>query len=335
MAGENKRDMDELIARHFAGTATAQEEALLQEWLAADEGHRRELDQLQRIWQESEQIRDLARPDLDREWDLLQRRLQHRPTQQPVLQVLHRKRRATLLMRIAAILIIGLFAATLVRMITGPLSHKVYTATARTEVVALPDGSTIQLDRGSRLVTPRRFGKRSREVSLSGVAWFEVAHDASRPFTVHAGDVDITVLGTKFNVRTAGDEQTVVDLVEGSVQVAAAGDGKVILAPGEEARWDGEKKQLIKTEVTDPNFLSWKTRHIVFDATPLQEVLGTLEKTYHVRFITGNRPLNCRVTASFDGEPLKNILATLSEILDISFDEGREGYTVDAPGCKE
>ena len=335
MTEENKKDIDELIARYLAGTATPQEEAALQGWLAADTRHRTELEQLQHIWQTSEKIRDLARPDLDREWDALRRRLHDRPQRQPALRVLHRKRHATLLMRIAAVLVVGLFAAALIHMITGPLSHKVYTATAGTEIVTLPDGTLIHLDRGSRLVTPRRFGRHSREVSLSGVAWFEVAHDASRPFTVHAGDVDVTVLGTKFSIRADNDEQTVVDLVEGRVKVSAARDGRVILSPGEEACWDREKKQLIKTTVTDPNFLAWKTRQLIFNATPLQAVLGTLEKTYHVHFITGNRPLNCRVTASFDNEPLKNVLSTLSEILDISFESGKEGYTIAGPGCRE
>ncbi len=337
MMSEEKRhtDIEELIARHLAGTATPQEEAALQGWLEADNRHREEVEQLRRLWQEAGQIGALARPDLDREWKALRQQLHSRSRTQPTLQIVHKKQRMTRMLRFAAVLVVGLFAATLVLMITGPLSHKTYTATAGIEVITLPDGTILHLDRGSRLITPRHFDKNGREVSLQGVAWFEVAHDASRPFTVHAGDVDITVLGTKFNVRTDDKEKTVVDLVEGSVKVSTPRDGEVLLAPGEEARWDRERKALTRSAISDPNFLAWKTRQLIFDATPLQEVLGTLEKTYHVHFITDRRPLTCRVTASFDNDTLENVLSTLSEILDISFTPGEKGYVVHSQSCKE
>ncbi len=335
---EEKRhtDIDELIARHLAGTATAQEEAALQAWLEAGPLHRDELEQMRRLWQEAEKIRALARPDLDSEWRALRRRMHGRPQSSPVLKTVHRKRMTTRLLRIAAVLVVGLFAAALVPLITGPLSHKVYTAAAQTEVITLPDGSTVDLDRGSRLITPRRFGKESRQVLLEGTAFFAVVHDAVHPFTVQAGGVDITVLGTKFNVHTDPTDKTVIDLVEGSVQVAAPGDGKVVLAPGEEARWDREKKELTRTTITDPNFLAWKTRILTFRNTPLQQVLATLEKTYHTSFrTTGSPALSCHVTASFEKEPLEHVLETLSTILGVSFEKTESGYTVTGDGCRE
>ncbi len=339
MMSEEKRhtDIEGLIARHLAGTATPQEEAALQGWLEADNRHREEVEQLQRLWQEAEQIGALAHPDLDREWEALRRQLHIQPHGRPALQVVHHKRMTTRMLRIAAILIIGLFAAALIHMITGPLTHKIYTATASIEVITLPDGTLLHLDRGSRLVTPRRFNKNGREVTLQGVAWFEVEHDAARPFTVHAGNVDITVLGTRFSVRADDKEKTVVDLVEGSVKVSSPRDGEaLLLAPGEEACWDRKEKELTKTAISDPNFLAWKTRHLVFDATPLQQVVETLAKTYHVQFINaGNTLLNCRVTASFDNDSLEDVLSTLTEILDVTFTPGDKGYIVHSHGCKE
>ena len=329
-------DIDELIARHLAGSATPREEAVLQEWLEGGSDRRDELEQMRRIWQASEKIRALAHPDLDSEWSALRRRLHSRPRTQPALKIVHRKRMTTRLLRVAAVLVVGLFAAALVQMISGPLSRKVYTAASQTEVITLPDGSSVTLDRGSRLITPRRFGKKGRHVLLEGTAFFEVSHDAARPFTVRAGGIDITVLGTKFNVRADKEDHTVVDLVEGSVQVAAPGDGRVVLSPGEEARWDREKKELTKKAVRDPNFLAWKTRRLTFRNTPLPQVLSTLEDTYHTHFHTTAGPApSCHVTASFDKEPLDHVLETLSAILDISFEKTKEGYAVAGNGCRE
>jgi len=136
--------------------------------------------------------------------------------------------------------------------------------------------------------------------------------------------------------RVKGGAETLVDLVEGSVQVAAPGDGRVVLSPGEEARWDREKKELTKKAVRDPNFLAWKTRRLTFRNTPLPQVLSTLEDTYHTHFHTTAGPApSCHVTASFDKEPLDHVLETLSAILDISFEKTKEGYAVAGNGCRE
>ncbi len=324
-------DMEVLLAHAVAGTLTPEEEELLQRWLEEDARHASELEQLRKVWQHAGDLTPLVRPDLDREWSDLRRRLHlhHRRN----LQVVHRKKRFTRLLRVAAVIITGLFAAALVQLVTGPLTHHVYTAATATEMFTLPDGSRVHLDRGSRLMVPRPFGKRNRKVSLRGTAYFEVRHDATRPFTVHAGSVDITVLGTRFSV-SSNRGGTTVDLVEGKVQVTAP-DSRVILQPGEEARWSPNEKKLSKEPIRDPNFLAWKTRHLTFEATPLRQVLTTLEKTYHTRFLTPDTAaLDCRVTAIFDREPLQNVLATLAEVLDISFEQNvQEGYVVKGKGC--
>ena len=335
--GKGHKEIETLIARHLGGTATPQEEAALEAWRLASAANRRIYEEMRRLWQEAEKIRGLARPDLDSEWEALRSRLKSRSVTTATLRTVHRKKQTTFLLRIAAVFIVGLFAAALVHMITGPLSHQVFKATAQTETVSLPDGTVIHLDGGSRLITPRRFAKDARSVDLTGTAFFEVAHDAARPFTVHAGVLEVTVLGTQFSVRTGGPAQeTVVDLVKGRVEVAAPTGGKMLLAPGEEVSWNRKTKKLYKHTITDPNFLAWKTKVITFEATPLGEVLKTLEQTYHTSFRPANKEtLNCRVTASFDHEPLEGVLSTLSTILDVSFEKRKEGYTVEGRGCRE
>jgi ferric-dicitrate binding protein FerR (iron transport regulator) len=110
----------------------------------------------------------------------------------------------------------------------------------------------------------------------------------------------------------------------------------LFLIKGEKGTLYNNSNLLEKSVNTNPNFLAWKTKVITFEATPLGEVLKTLEQTYHTSFRPANKEtLNCRVTVSFDHEPLEGVLSTLSTILDVSFEKRKEGYTVEGRGCRE
>src|SRR5690606_10369715 len=100
-----------------------------------------------------------------------------------------------------------------------------------TEII-LPDGSTVLLNADSRLSWNRDFTDSLREIHLTGEAFFEVVRDTLRPFVVHTGDMDVTVLGTTFNVRAYPDDaQPITTLVSGSVEVAAKENKAVRLEP--------------------------------------------------------------------------------------------------------
>jgi len=100
----------------------------------------------------------------------------------------------------------------------------------------LPDGTRVWLNAGSRLTYEKTYGAQSREVNLTGEALFDVAHNATRPFIIHATHVDIRVLGTRFNVKSyPTDRTTETTLLKGSIEVSikARPDEKIILKPNE------------------------------------------------------------------------------------------------------
>jgi len=100
----------------------------------------------------------------------------------------------------------------------------------------LPDGTRVWLNAGSRLTYEKTYGLQSREVNLTGEALFDVAHNATRPFVIHAAHVDIRVLGTRFNVKSyPTDRTTETTLLKGSIEVSikARPDEKIILKPNE------------------------------------------------------------------------------------------------------
>jgi len=91
--------------------------------------------------------------------------------------------------------------------------------------IQLPDGTQVWLNADSKISYPEKFLGKTREISLSGEAYFDVVKDASRPFIIHTNALDVKVLGTSFNVRSYPDEKTTeTALIRGSIQIILHSD---------------------------------------------------------------------------------------------------------------
>ena len=155
--------------------------------------------------------------------------------------------------------------------------------------IILADGSHIWLNAGSRLSYPSEFRGNSREVYLTGEAFFEVSHNPSKPFYVITPEVKIKVIGTSFNVSAYPDEQTVETvLVSGKV---TAGKNRLLagtidLAPGERLTYDKNTTDLSKDKVDVNNHSSWKDGYLLFNNAPCSHVFLKLQRYYNkdIRF---------------------------------------------------
>lgn len=151
----------------------------------------------------------------------------------------------------------------------------------------LADGTKVWLNAASSLQYPTRFDGTVREVSVSGEAYFEVAHQAERPFLVHCKGQRIQVLGTHFNVRAYMDEPELkTTLLEGSVVVTKQdrpAEG-VRLKPGEEASLAAEGNIKV-TPLKDASLrIGWTKGYFMFDRADLKTVLRELSRWYDVDF---------------------------------------------------
>jgi ferric-dicitrate binding protein FerR (iron transport regulator) len=151
--------------------------------------------------------------------------------------------------------------------------------------VTLPDGSTVELNSGSRLEYPRAFWRlpfvaaEERPVRLVGEAYFDVER-GPRPFVVETADAEVRVLGTAFNVR-ARDAATVVTVTEGRVRVEGAADAEaVVLGAGERARVAGGVPTA-EAGGTAPA-LAWREQGFAAQEQPLAAILAELERRYAV-----------------------------------------------------
>jgi transmembrane sensor len=149
----------------------------------------------------------------------------------------------------------------------------VATAVGGSQVMSLPDGSEVALNTATTVRA--KVNERERKVWLDqGEAYFAVAHDASHPFVVVAGDSRITVLGTKFLVRTQ-DGKTEIDVLEGRVRVepitSAAGKNALILTANQRViAVPGKLIRSSQNNVQLENALSWRERKLVFDQVSLE-----------------------------------------------------------------
>ena len=242
------------LLRREAEGWSAHDQAQLDAWLDAAPAHKVAYWRLEQGWERVDRLAALRAPT--------------RPS--PRLAVATRGWRwAALAASVVAVLAVG-------GIIAGPnlRADRTYaTEVGGRAVVPLPDGTKVELNTATLLRTSVR--ARSREVWLDrGEAYFEVAHDKSRPFVVHAGSKTVTVLGTKFSVRRDGDRVEVA-VVEGRVRVAdsrpvpsatPAPDltrGEIVIAQG--------PSTLVAEKSVDrvANTLSWRQGVIFFDQSTL------------------------------------------------------------------
>ena len=173
----------------------------------------------------------------------------------------------------------------------------------------LSDGTKVWLNAASSIKYPVAFIGNERRVELTGEAYFEVAHNAEKPFRVISNGQTVEVLGTHFNVHAYNDEEAIkTTLLEGSVKVSAEGVSNII-KPGEQARFEHGSINVANVDVDE--VVAWKNGFFFFEDNNIQEVMRQLSRWYGVEIkYEGQLP-----SRRFSGEISRNV--NLSQILDI------------------
>lgn len=193
----------------------------------------------------------------------------------------------------------------------------------------LPDGSQVKLHANSRLRLRRSWGGgEMREVWLEGQAYFVVTKKKAPDigpvkFVVHAGDMEVEVLGTRFDVRNQEGDRRVV-LEEGKVAVSLVGGsdtGRQVLhlSPGHLVALDPQKQELVAEQVETAPYLAWTQSHIVLINRTLREVAGLIEEAYGVEVtIQSEQVANLRLSGTIPMDELGKLLDALEVAADIS-----------------
>ncbi|WP_062052766.1 FecR family protein [Aquimarina longa] len=193
----------------------------------------------------------------------------------------------------------------------------------------LQDNSKIQLRSASVLEYPSFFAGKNREVKLvNGEAYFKIASDPEHPFVVHTDSVNITVLGTQFNIANYPlQDQIMITLVEGKIQFKSK-EKTVILTPDQQLIYNKKTGDTqLYSNINTAQAIAWTKGELWFDNTPLQEVLNTLERQYEVRFIT-KKQWNLPLTAKFKKQSLNRTLYLLEKSTGLKFTRKGKEITV-------
>lgn len=197
--------------------------------------------------------------------------------------------------------------------------------------VKLDDGTVVWLNSESSLEYPQRFTGGKRVVKISGEAYFEVLRDEQKPFTVVAGNTEIVVLGTSFNVTAYDDSGTVTTtLVSGSVEVATPFNS-VTLAPGDQATVTGTGADIAVTQVNPSLYSSWASGVFDFEKMELVEICARLSRWYDVEFVfEGNTAKEKFTGGAWKNAPLGEFLSNIELVTDVVF-KAKEGKIVVTP----
>ena len=193
--------------------------------------------------------------------------------------------------------------------------------------VVLSDGTHVFLNSGTSLRYPVQFLKGfDRNVFLTGEAYFEVAKDSEHPFTVHADELDIEVLGTKFNVSHYPEDTNInTVLVEGSVELhKITGEGRngegTVLEPGFKAEWRKAGHDIAIKKVNTRNYTDWVQGKLVFRNTPFRKIRQSLERRYNVTIKNRNKDLDEQLfDATFDIETIEEVLESFNKSYAIKY----------------
>lgn len=151
--------------------------------------------------------------------------------------------------------------------------------------VVLDDGTKVWLNAASSISYPSVFRDKERTVSVSGEAFFEVAHDPAKPFIVQAGAHSIQVLGTSFNLQAYDDEPSIVTtLITGSLRVYAS-ESSLLLKPNQQSQWSRTGSIRLTQNPDIGQAVAWRQGHFRFHQTELRTIMRQLARWYDLEVI--------------------------------------------------
>ena len=204
--------------------------------------------------------------------------------------------------------------------------------------IRLPDGSTVLLNEGSKLEYPDNFNTAAREVTLSGEGYFDIQHDASRPFIVHTGKINTTVLGTAFNIKAyPAQREVTVTVTRGKVKVSDDIKTLGIITPNESIAVNTNTKIFKQEKVNAAAALEWKKQYLVLDNISLGDAAVLIDARYHITISFSKDELkDCRISATFlDNESLEQVLNVVTGVVNARYSsQPNDQVIISGEGCK-
>ncbi|MFV0591012.1 MAG: FecR family protein [Draconibacterium sp.] len=304
------KDIQKSIIRLFISKATPDDRNIVRDWLNQSPENKKLYHELRDIWLASGTLKNSDNYQLEKEIQRFRQRIQNDDTSD---------RKKFTIRKVLK------YAALFLLLLSIPFSYFVGTQSNRSEVtfstvtcqlgdksiVFLPDSSQVWLNSGSKLTFSNTFKNGAREVYLDGEAYFSVSKDEDNPFRVKSGNITVSVLGTKFNLKAYPDENQIsTTLIKGSLRVESP-KGQSIIEPGQKLVYDKRtsKTNLYELSDTSPE-TEWKEGRLVFRNESLKELELKLERWFDVDIVLADEAVGeKRYTGILERESILEVMS--------------------------
>jgi ferric-dicitrate binding protein FerR (iron transport regulator) len=343
-------EIENLILSYLSEGVSEEEAKQVQEWLQASKENRQLFAHHKKLWLECRALAGYEPDKLRQDRKIVDLKIQNSELQQYLKNAGRRFRALACAASVA--LLAGIFSFWHVKRVDTPVQHderllaggEMEVPYGSKSLMTLPDGSKVWVNAGSKITYPADFGVSSRNVYLTGEAYFDVEKMEDVPFFVNTDLVKIKVYGTAFNVKAYKDDETVETLLDrGAISIIRndAPDKEISIEPRQKIsiRRDSQKiplppvsaktakvstmpaKSLEVQEMKNTEVITaWKDNRLVFDQEPLRSLAKQLERRYDVKISFSSDKIKCiRFTAAIKEMPIDQVLEAISTSYPISY----------------
>ncbi|MCB0593439.1 MAG: FecR domain-containing protein [Lewinellaceae bacterium] len=320
---EHYNDIEAVIIKSLEGQASAAEGQMLEDWLREGDKHRRQYQEVKALWEAAGDTDFGLDPDTGRQWEELASKLAGaaRDGGARVLRFQNWRFAA------AALVFAGLLGLVVFYFSGGggpAIAQEFSVPAGERQDVQLPDGTLVALNAASQLQVLKGFNEKERRLRLRGEGYFQVSSGAQKPFIIETEGAQVQVTGTAFNVKAYPESAAVrLTVTEGSVRFSIPqGAALLPVTAGNAAEMDKTSGKIRKIPF-DERATAWRNGSLVFDDTPWEEVVRSLERAYAVEISDETSLQDRRYSALFDNQTLEECLQVMQATL--GFDIERKG----------
>ncbi|HWV29702.1 MAG TPA: FecR domain-containing protein [Dyadobacter sp.] len=317
MKTEHNPNIDELLVKSMLDEASVAEQIEIKQWLLDDDDNQRYFEHFELIWNESKRLARMSTVDENAAWERFKTRTMANEREAQVLPM-HPRPVFRILRMVAMVLMTAGVGWLSYLFSTRSSSHEMLTVKSGMETLTdtLPDGSVVTLNKKSSISYPKDFEGKTRDVRLTGEAFFDVKPNKSKPFLISVNDVTVKVVGTSFNVKDSAEKTEVI--VETGIVEVSRDTQRVRITPREEATIVKASAQIQKGVTADEFHNYYRTRRLFCDGTPLWRLVEILNEAYEADIVIGSERLrNLPINTTFDQNSLESILGVVSETLSL------------------
>lgn len=328
MSEKNRHSVsEELLFRYFVNEVSPDEQELISTWKAESEKNLEEFNRVRVFFLDVKAIDSIGKTDSNYNVQIAWKKFQQVNRTEKTSNFGKLKIAASVLL----VLGVGLFAY-----MTNQVETIELVAQNEQQAIELEDGSKISLNEGSQLIYPDKFKGGNRQVKLKGEAYFDVAHNPEQPFLIETDEVQVQVLGTKFNINNTNEDSVVVSVDTGKVRMIVGGNEEILTA-GYRGVYYRSTELLVKIESANTGMHNyWRTKTLAFKGATVSEAINAIQKIYDVKVNLSNPDIaNCKINVDFEDEKIEHVLEIIGETLNLVWSNQGDAYLLAGYGCPQ